>query len=143
MKKITLFLISLIMFGVSAVLAQTTDAPMITDKPIMAKVANVSISDETYKIDSNNIEKEISLQGENVLLSGSNNKITIKGIVGKISITGKDNDVYIETVNHITVSGNGNFVSWEKSTNANGKPVIVDKGGYNNIDKRSSNAVER
>jgi hypothetical protein len=44
--------------------------------------------------------------------------------------------VNINTVNEILVKGNYNFISWEKSSNANGKPLISDKGGYNNVGQR-------
>ncbi|MBK9792027.1 MAG: DUF3060 domain-containing protein [Sphingobacteriales bacterium] len=77
------------------------------------------------------------------MLSGNDNKITFKGSIGKYSNNRKNNDITIVSVKQIIVPGSGNFVSWEKSDNAGGKPVIQDKGGYNNIERRSDNAMDQ
>ena len=101
------------------------------------------IAADAIKYADNNKEDEVTIDGKDVFISGNDNRLTFKGTIGKIIITGKDNDILIESVNQIIVSGNGNFVSWEKSTNASSKPIIQDKGGYNNIEKRSSDAMDR
>lgn len=101
------------------------------------------IAADAVKYNDSNKEEEITLDGKDVLISGNDNKITFKGSIGKIVITGKNNDITIVSVKQIIVPGSGNFVSWEKSDNAGGKPVIQDKGGYNNIERRSDNAMDR
>jgi hypothetical protein len=98
---------------------------------------------DALKYTDSSKEEEITVDGKDVVISGNENKITFKGAVGKIVITGKNNDIFIESVKQIIVPGSGNFVSWEKSDNAGGKPVIQDKGGYNNIERRSDNAMDR
>lgn len=136
MKKYT-FLSFLLVFVCLNIFAQGTNTK--TVKPVNTQ----TIAPDAVKYTNSNKEEEVIVDGKDVLLSGNDNKLTFKGTIGKILITGKDNDITIETVNKITVSGNGNFVSWEKSTNAKGKPVVEDKGGYNNIEKRSSDAIDR
>jgi len=123
----------------------------ITGRAAAQRNANAKVSDanatsvkaDALKITDSNKEEEMPVDGKDILLSGNNNKITFKGTVGKIVITGKDNDIYISSVEQIIVTGNGNFVSWEKSPNSNGKPYTLDRGGYNNIEKRSSDAIDR
>lgn len=80
--------------------------------------------------------EEITGNGNDMMISGNSNKLTITGSVGKIVISGKDNDITLVSVNEIKVTGTGNFISWEKSTNSNGKPIVQKIGGYNNIEKR-------
>jgi len=101
------------------------------------------VATDALKYSDNSKEEEITLDGKDVLISGNENKITFKGSIGKIVITGKNNDITIVSVKQIVVSGSGNFVSWEKSDNTGGKPAIQDKGGYNNIERRSDNAMDR
>ncbi len=111
----------------------------VTSKQTIAQ----DVAADALKYTDNGKEEEITLDGKDVLISGNDNKITFKGSIGKIVITGKNNDITIVSVKQIIVPGSGNFVSWEKSDNAGGKPVIQDKGGYNNIERRSDNAMDR
>lgn len=101
------------------------------------------LASDALQFNDNSKEEEITIEGKDVLLSGNDNKITFKGTIGKIVITGKNNDIFIESVKQIVVPGSGNFISWEKSDNTGGKPFIQDKGGYNNIEKRSPDAMDR
>lgn len=142
MKKI-IILETLVLISTHIIVAQTSDTPSSTElKKIDASISALK-EEKIYKIEENNLEKEITLNGQDVLISGKDNKITIKGLIGKITITGKDNDVVIESVNQIIISGNGNFVSWEKTSNGNQKPNILDKGGYNNVGRKSGNALDK
>ena len=141
MKKIILFAV-IVLLNTFIINAQTSDAPAIA-KEINKIEASVPVEEKVYKIEESKLEKEITLNGQDVLISGNDNKITIKGLIGKITITGKDNDLVIESVNQIIISGNGNFVSWEKTSNGNQKPNITDKGGYNNVGRKSGNALDK
>ena len=157
MKNKSLLLVILLFAGVAVIAQTTTVHDTAKESEIKEKVSEVftkggppkagpgpmTLSPDAIKYTDSNKEEEIIIDGKDVVLSGNDNKLTFKGTIGKILITGKDNDITIETVNKITVSGNGNFVSWEKSTTTNGKPVVEDKGGYNNIEKRSGDAIER
>jgi hypothetical protein len=78
-----------------------------------------------------------------IVIEGNNNSITvIEGNV-KIFIKGKGNDINMISANYIEISGDNNFVSWEKSENASGKPQVNDKGGYNNVGKKSGKALNK
>lgn len=95
---------------------------------------------EVVKYEENDKEEEINIDGKDIYIIGNNNRLTITGNVNKILITGKDNDITIVAVDKITITGSGNFVSWEKTNTTNKKPIIQDNGGYNNVAKRSGNA---
>jgi len=148
MKKQSLFLGALIMASVftfanppkTTTKKTTTVKKTTTTKTTKPVVASPSVAADAVKFDKSNATEDIVVDGKDILLSGNDNKLTITGNVGKILITGKNNDITIVAVNEITITGSGNFVSWEKTNNANAKPVIQDKGGYNNVEKRSGNA---
>jgi hypothetical protein len=139
MKKITLFLFSAMAIS-TASFAQTSTKKTPATKVTKPATAKPQVAADALKFENSNKEEEFAVDGKDVLISGNNNKITITGNVGKILITGKDNDITIVAVNEIVITGNGNFVSWEKTNTSSAKPIIQDKGGYNNVEKRSGNA---
>lgn len=145
MKKITLFLlsamtISSVSFAQTSSKKTTATNKTTTTKTTKPATSKPQVAADALKFENSNKEEEIVVEGKDVLVSGSNNKLTITGNVGKILITGKNNDITLVAVNEIVITGNGNFVSWEKTNNTNAKPNILDKGGYNNVEKRSGNA---
>jgi hypothetical protein len=74
---------------------------------------------------------------------GNNNNIVINGLCNKLIITGKGNDVEVDTIADIIINGNYNFVSWKNTTNKNDQANIKDFGSYNNIGKRSADALKK
>ncbi len=144
MKKQTLFLSALflvVVFTIANTPKKTTVKKGSAKKSITKIIKPVSlVAADAIKFDKSNATEDLVVNGKDVLVSGNENKLNITGSVGKILITGKNNDITIGSVKEIIISGNTNFVSWEKSDNSEGKPVIQDKGGYNNIEKRSGNA---
>ncbi len=139
MKKITLFLFSAIAISTVSFAQTSTKKTTATKSPKVVATA-AQVADDAVKFTTSDASEEFAVDGKDVLISGNNNKITITGNVGKILITGKDNDITIVAVNEIVITGNGNFVSWEKTNTSSVKPTIQDKGGYNNVEKRSGNA---
>ena len=109
-------------------------------KSIKKQVVNSNVDADAVKFSKSNITEEMLVDGKDLLISGNDNKLTIIGKINKVFISGNNNDITIVAVNEIEVTGNGNFVSWEKTNNNNPKPFVQDKGGYNNIEKRSGNA---
>lgn len=105
--------------------------------------ALIAVSETAIKYTGNDFDEEVQVDGQEVLISGNNNKLTIKGKATTLVITGKDNDIVIESVNDIVITGNGNFVSWEKSQLHSGKPTVKDTGGYNNVGKKSGDALNK
>jgi uncharacterized protein (UPF0333 family) len=135
MKNQILFFF-LIVISVISIHAEEPKKSKTTTKPVVVS----DIAADAFIFSNSNKEEEINLTGKDVLLSGNDNKLTFTGVMGNIQITGKNNDITIVSVKKIVITGSGNFVSWEKSDNASGKPFIQDKGGYNNVEKRSGNA---
>jgi hypothetical protein len=134
--------LSFLFVFVSMVLLNVTANPpkkTTTVKPIKQQVVISNVADDAVKYNKSNTTEEIVVEGKDVLISGNDNKLTIKGEINKVLITGKNNDITIVAVNEIKITGSGNFVSWEKTNNNKPKPEIQDKGGYNNVAKRSGN----
>ncbi|MCB0507557.1 MAG: DUF3060 domain-containing protein [Chitinophagales bacterium] len=129
--KIKLILMSLY-FAIATVYAQTGTNNKTT-----------SNDNKTYTIDSSDLSKTIELSGENVVVSGNNNKIQINGEVKTLTISGENNEIDVESAKAIVITGDYNFVSWKKSNNTSGKPTISDKGGYNNVGKKASDALDK
>ena len=132
-KLVNLFVL---LFLVIQLFSEEPKKSKTTTKPVVVS----DIAADAFIFSDSNKEEEINLIGKDVLLSGNDNKLTFTGVMGNIQITGKNNDITIVSVKKIVITGSGNFVSWEKSDNASGKPFIQDKGGYNNVEKRSGNA---
>ena len=132
-KLVNLFIL---LFLVLQLFSEEPKKSKTTTKPVVVS----DIAADAFLFSDSNKEEEINLTGKDVLLSGNDNKLTFTGVMGNIQITGKNNDITIVSVKKIVITGSGNFVSWEKSDNASGKPFIQDKGGYNNVEKRSGNA---
>ena len=101
------------------------------------------VSEDAILIGDSNSDQGIQAEGKDILISGDKNTIHFTGICQKLVITGKYNDIDVDTVSAIVITGNYNFVSWKLGTNAKAKPVITDKGGYNNVGKRSGQALSR
>lgn len=129
--------IIIIFFSVTVCMAQ--------NNPTKPKPKPVSISIAADAINYAGSDKEDTLEadGKDVLIAGNNNKLVLTGNVNKLLVTGKDNDLEVASVKEIIVSGNGNFISWERSGNTSGKPLVKDSGGYNNIGKKSGNALNK
>lgn len=132
-KLVNLFIL---LFLVLQLFSEEPKKSKTTTKPVIVS----DIAADAFLFSDSNKEEEINLTGKDVVLSGNDNKLTFTGVMGNIQITGKNNDITIVSVKKIVITGSGNFVSWEKSDNASGKPFIQDKGGYNNVEKRSGNA---
>jgi hypothetical protein len=106
----------------SGILAKSSASEIIHNKPVT--------------ISSDSTSKEISVNGQDVLITGSYNQIQILGTTGNLVITGSYNDINIDTVESIVVRGNYNFVTWMEGSTPVAEPTVIDKGGYNNVGKR-------
>ena len=114
-----------------------------TVKPVETNAVSTIPSDAILFNSSNQETSEIAATEKAIVISGSENKITITGNCRQLFITGKNNDIVVESLDAVEITGSGNFVSWEKSSNTNGKPIIKDKGGYNNVGKKSGQALNK
>jgi hypothetical protein len=120
-----------------------TNAYAANRKPPVSAAPLISNEETAIKYTGNDFDEEVQAEGQEILISGNNNRLMIKGKSPKLVITGKDNDIVIESVNSITITGSGNFVSWEKSEHFSGKPAVKDTGGYNNVGKKAGNALNK
>ncbi len=113
-------------------------------KTSTTKTPSNSIPVDAYVFkDNNNREAKITEAHKTIVIEGDGNKIEIGEGNEQIFIKGKNNDINMKRADYIEITGDGNFVSWESTMNPNGKPVIVDKGGYNNVGKRSGSALNK
>lgn len=133
MKYIVICCMAIVFFGV-----QRAKAQAVVNSNSKTKILNNEV-----KIAESNLEQEFTIQNKDVSIVGDGNKIKINGTVGKLSISGNDNEIDVESVKEIAIKFNYNFVSWQQSPNANGKPIISDKGGYNNVGKKSGAALDK
>jgi hypothetical protein len=78
-----------------------------------------------------------------IVIEGSNNRINIADGNTMIFVKGKKNDINMISADYIEITGDDNFISWQVSNTASGKPVIKDKGGYNNVGKRTTGALNK
>ncbi len=127
------------------ILTLTVTVCMAQNSPSKSKPKPISIvlGDDAVNYAGSDKEDTLDVDGKDVLIAGSNNKLVLTGNANKLLVSGKDNDIEVASVKEITVSGSGNFISWERSGNASGKPVVKDTGGYNNVGKKSGNALNK
>lgn len=105
---------------------------------------SAAIPDDAYYFkDNNNKTATITTAYKTIVVTGDGNHIDIGDGNGVIFVKGKNNDINMKTADYIEVTGDGNFVSWEASKSPTGKPVVLDKGGYNNVGKRASGALNK
>lgn len=132
MKYVLIFI-----FSTTVCMAQNS-----TSKP-KSKPVSLSIATDAINYADSDKEDTLDVDGKDVRIAGNNNKLILTGNANKMLVSGKDNDIEISSVKEIIVSGSGNFISWEHSGNASGKPVVKDTGGYNNVGKKSGNALNK
>jgi hypothetical protein len=98
--------------------------------------ASEILDNKPVTISADSTSREITVNGQDVLITGSYNQIQILGTTGNLVITGSYNDINIDTVESIVVRGNYNFVTWMAGGTPVAEPTVIDKGGYNNVGKR-------
>lgn len=86
-------------------------------------------------ITGSNLKQEIVCNGDDVVITGSENTITVSGYVKSLKITGNDNNIKLDKVISIKALGNENRILYKKSPNKNGKAMISTIGSDNEISK--------
>jgi hypothetical protein len=97
----------------------------------------------TLFIEDSNKKIELPADGKDVVINGSKNTIHFTGVSKKLVIKGNNNDIDVDTVAAIEITGDYNFVAWKYGPDATSKPTVTDKGGYNNVGKRSGDALNK
>ena len=80
-------------------------------------------------------------EGQDVTVNGSHNHVTIKGTCHALTISGNANVISLEGVSSISVTGEGNEVSWSKAADGE-RPQVTDLGKSNNITHPSGGKAE-
>lgn len=97
----------------------------------------------TVFVEESNKKLELPADGKDIVINGNKNTIHFTGISKKLVIKGNNNDIDVDTVAAIEITGDYNFVAWKYGPDATSKPPVTDKGGYNNVGKRSGDALEK
>ena len=71
-------------------------------------------------------------EGQDVTVNGSHNHVTIKGSCHALTVSGDANAVSLEGVSSISVTGEGNEISWSKAVDGE-RPQITDLGKSNRV----------
>ena len=71
-------------------------------------------------------------EDQDVTVSGSHNRVTIRGTCHALSISGDDNAVEVAAVASIAISGTGNEVAYGKAVDGE-KPQVTDLGKTNKV----------
>ena len=69
---------------------------------------------------------------QDVTVNGSHNHVTIKGTCHALTISGDANAVSLESVSSISLTGEGNEVTWAKALDGE-RPQVTDLGKSNKI----------
>lgn len=89
------------------------------DTNVGVAALNISGADETHNIDAD---------GKEIIISGANNDVTVKGTPTKVSITGEGNTIKLESAKRLVCTGTSNKVTYSGK-----KPLIRNKGKKNSF----------
>jgi hypothetical protein len=150
-KVITVWIIVLTAASIIAQTSKTTSKPkpktktaqVIKQKPAVQPGDQPIPENAYYYKESGKQDGVIDSKYPAIVIEGSNNRINIADGNTMIFVKGKKNDINMISADYIEITGDDNFVSWQVSNNASGKPVIKDKGGYNNVGKRTTGALNK
>ena len=78
--------------------------------------------------DETGVTKDITCTGEDVSVGGSENKITIRGRVGRLEVKGATNEIRVENAGVIDIKGVENRIRWSGS-----EPKINNPGNENQV----------
>lgn len=95
-------------------------------------------SGQLVRVAESGTTKDLTCNGEDIAVGGSENKIIVRGRVGKVEVAGSTNDIQIENASMITINGVENRIRWSGS-----QPKIVDNGMENQVRNTKEAAVAR
>ena len=94
----------------------------------------IHIGDDLITITGNDYRESVECSGQDVVVSGLHNSIDLQGSCASLSVTGLGNDVQVDAVKVITVTGKNNRVAWEQGDG--GRSPVVNNTGTNNLVER-------
>lgn len=89
-----------------------------------------------YVINGNGISRTVTLKGEPVEITGSTNRLIIKGRAVSINITGANNIVEVDSTENVNIEGENNKVSYKTSITETKRPNISISGVGSEVYKR-------
>ena len=91
----------------------------------------IHIGEDTITIIGNDFRESIECSGQDVIVSGTHNTISLMGPCSSLSVAGMGNDIKTDQVNTITVTGTNNRVAWGRGDGD--RPPVVNNSGTNNL----------
>ena len=100
----------------------------------VAVVVGSAIAEPTWKIaGSDTTYSYVCGGGDWVALNGRGNSVTITGECALLEINGSGNNISVESVAEIKITGNNNDIRYARAPEGKKKPVIKNKGAANTI----------
>ncbi|MFD1769012.1 DUF3060 domain-containing protein [Sphingobacterium suaedae] len=91
---------------------------------------------KVVKVEGMNNEKKLITNGDETLqIAGSHNVIYAIGGLKSISISGINNEIYVDRIHNVKIEGTNNLVHYKLANGKAGKPVINLKGERNDVIK--------
>ena len=88
-------------------------------------------------LNGNNRTDTVACDGQDVEINGNDSSVILTGNCGSVNVAGNGNVVSIEATANIKVLGNGNKVTWARSTSGD-KPGIMALGDGNTVEQGAS-----
>ncbi len=85
-------------------------------------------SGKAVHLDETGITKDITCSGEDVSVGGSENKIVIRGRVGRLEVKGATNEIRVENADVIDIKGVENRIRWSGT-----EPKVNNPGNENQV----------
>ncbi len=121
--------------GKTAIETKNGNVNVSTNTSTAAKVSTYQTKVGPKNILGNDIKQTITCYGEDVVITGNENYIIIKGYVKSLKLTGNDNKVNLEKVTSIRTLGSDNTIVYKTSPNKNGMASVSTTGSDNEISK--------
>jgi len=101
---------------------------------LVAAASTPSTADPTWKLKATDSSYSYVCKGEDsIAITGDRNSLTVTGECGALEVSGSGNQVTIESVGAIRISGNNNDVRYERALNGKPRPTSKVKGAANSV----------
>ena len=123
-----------------------TRSPMPAEIPVdPAEVIRVEtdVPGETVSVHGSDLKKSIAcLKFNRVMINGSRNVVTVKGVCQRIMVNGDGNQIISDAALEFVLNGEKNTVNYSRFVNGT-RPIVNDNGDGNVFEKTSASKVSR
>ena len=123
-----------------------TRTPMPAEIPVdPAEVIRVEtdVPGETVSVHGSDLKKSIACPKFNrVMINGSRNVVTVKGVCQRIMVNGDGNQIISDAALEFVLNGEKNTVNYFRFVNGT-RPIVNDNGDGNVFEKTSASKVSR